>query len=402
MQKPNLQLAQFASIAAVAMAPQGDFKVDIEKVLVGVQVRKKFRNLEELAASIRDIGVAEPLIVSANPDGTYHLIAGERRLRASKLAGLKQVPVVVRQGMDALLTRKLQVAENNEREDLTPYEEALGVIEDVDQYGVKGAADIWKRSEAWISKRTSVQKYGTITKAVLEKELSGDFEVLHSLNQIEAIDTEEARRLSSLLEAGPGSLSRAEARNCLERVKLRRSQERERQRSTENDKARSQKDLDAANAPDLKQDPAKQKNKAPPPAAAAPSKRAATASRTADGNDSETSWSIEADSELSDLRRQLLETGLTAGSAASTITASLQANGAEVDAGEWVLWNGFRDALLPLAAVLGEKRTEQYLKRLSLEIKRKDPRLLLEEMHGDSYDSPAAAALPSMPDGWRF
>lgn len=80
--------------------------------------------LQELAASIREHGILQPLVVSQDPNtGQYILIAGERRLRASRLAGLQQVPVVVRQATDR---QRLELAliENVQRADLTPLETA--------------------------------------------------------------------------------------------------------------------------------------------------------------------------------------------------------------------------------------------------------------------------------------
>lgn len=80
--------------------------------------------LEDLAASIKEHGVIQPLIVSRNEAGSgYILIAGERRLQASKLAGLSEVPVIVRQTTDQ---QKLELAliENIQRADLNPLEEA--------------------------------------------------------------------------------------------------------------------------------------------------------------------------------------------------------------------------------------------------------------------------------------
>lgn len=89
--------------------------------------------LEELADSIKQYGVLEPLIVSAKPGGRYELIAGERRLRASKLAGLKSVPVVLRTATDQ---EKLELAivENLMRENLNAMEEAEGYRDLMDTF----------------------------------------------------------------------------------------------------------------------------------------------------------------------------------------------------------------------------------------------------------------------------
>lgn len=92
-------------------------------------------DLEDLISSIREHGVLQPLIVTPQPDGTYQLIAGERRLRASTIAGLKTVPVIVR---DATELQKLELAiiENVQRSDLNPIEEATAYQRLIDEFGM--------------------------------------------------------------------------------------------------------------------------------------------------------------------------------------------------------------------------------------------------------------------------
>lgn len=89
------------------------------------QPREKFDvdELENLAASIREHGVIQPLIVSPGKGGAYTLIAGERRLQASRKAGLKTVPVVIRHATDQQLL-ELALIENVQRADLNAIEEA--------------------------------------------------------------------------------------------------------------------------------------------------------------------------------------------------------------------------------------------------------------------------------------
>lgn len=91
------------------------------------QPRKDFDEsaLAELADSIRQYGVIQPLMVRPMPDGSYQLVAGERRWRASRMAGLTEVPVVIRELSDEQ-TMELALIENLQREDLNPIEEALG------------------------------------------------------------------------------------------------------------------------------------------------------------------------------------------------------------------------------------------------------------------------------------
>lgn len=97
------------------------------------QPRKAFTEeaLGELAASIKEQGVLQPLLVRpvTNPDGDfYEIVAGERRWRASRMAGLREVPVIIREMTD-LETLAIGLIENLQREDLNPMEEALGMQE---------------------------------------------------------------------------------------------------------------------------------------------------------------------------------------------------------------------------------------------------------------------------------
>src|SRR4030043_1572240 len=100
--------------------------LDIDRIFPGEhQPRKAFRDdsLQELAASIKDKGVLQPVIVSRVGDGTFSLVTGERRWRAASLAGLKKMPALVR---DVASKDSLEIAliENIQREDLKTIETA--------------------------------------------------------------------------------------------------------------------------------------------------------------------------------------------------------------------------------------------------------------------------------------
>lgn len=102
-------------------------ELDINKIIPNPHQPRQIMNtdlLNELAQSIKEYGVIQPLVVTRNEAGDYEVLAGERRLRASKIAGLKKVPVVMRTASDQ---QKLEVAivENVQRENLNPVEEAL-------------------------------------------------------------------------------------------------------------------------------------------------------------------------------------------------------------------------------------------------------------------------------------
>ncbi len=102
------------------------------------QPRKVFNEqaLQELSASIREHGILQPLVVVPMPDGTYQLIVGERRLRASKLAGLTKVPVVIRDFMEEQKKLELAVIENIQRHNLDPIEEAMAYKQLAEQYNL--------------------------------------------------------------------------------------------------------------------------------------------------------------------------------------------------------------------------------------------------------------------------
>src|SRR3954452_8551824 len=101
------------------------------------QPRQDFdgESLLALSESIKARGVLQPLVVRALPGGSYELVAGERRLRASKLAGLERVPAIVRETEES---ERLELAliENMAREDLNPIEEARACATLVDDLGV--------------------------------------------------------------------------------------------------------------------------------------------------------------------------------------------------------------------------------------------------------------------------
>lgn len=100
-----------------------------------MQPRREFseESLQELAESIKQNGIVQPLIVTPAVSGRYELIAGERRLRASKIAGLETVPVIVRDASTEMML-ELAIVENVQREDLNPIDEARAYKELIDAF----------------------------------------------------------------------------------------------------------------------------------------------------------------------------------------------------------------------------------------------------------------------------
>lgn len=124
-------------------------------------------SLAELAASIKKHGVLQPLVVSPKDDH-YELIAGERRLRASKLAGLNKVPVIVRDVSDH---EKLEVAiiENVQRADLNPIEEALSYRKLMEEfnYSQEEAAEAVGKSRSTVANKVRLLSLSTEIKRAL-------------------------------------------------------------------------------------------------------------------------------------------------------------------------------------------------------------------------------------------
>lgn len=102
------------------------------------QPRKVFNEeaLAELTSSIREHGILQPLVVVPMPDGTYQLIVGERRLRASKLAGLTRVPVLIRDFLEEQKKLELALIENIQRHNLDPIEEAQAYKQLAEEYNL--------------------------------------------------------------------------------------------------------------------------------------------------------------------------------------------------------------------------------------------------------------------------
>jgi len=130
-------------LAAILSTTDADSEVELRELPVELitpnphQPRRTFdeASLVALAASLQDRGVLQPVLVRPLPGGTYELIAGERRWRAARLAGLETIPSVVRPHADAE-SLELALIENMAREDLNPLEEARACVALVEELGL--------------------------------------------------------------------------------------------------------------------------------------------------------------------------------------------------------------------------------------------------------------------------
>ncbi len=134
--------------------------------------------LEELADSIKQQGVLQPLVVRPLDNNKYEIIAGERRFRASKLAGLETVPVIIREADDRE-TIAMALIENIQREDLNPMDEARSLLRLVDEFDLthQEAADVVSKSRATVSNLLRLMHLEPSVQKLLEH---GDIEMGHA------------------------------------------------------------------------------------------------------------------------------------------------------------------------------------------------------------------------------
>lgn len=157
-------------------------------------------SLEELAASIKSQGLIQPISVRPVGNGRYEIIAGERRWRASQIAGLTEVPVLIREiPDDAALAMSL--IENIQREDLNPLEEAAGLQRLIDEFGMthQQAADAVGRSR---SAATNLLRLLQLAKPAQDLLMAGDIEMGHARAILAAPKSEQGRLAAEVADKG--------------------------------------------------------------------------------------------------------------------------------------------------------------------------------------------------------
>jgi len=134
--------------------------------------------LNELAESIREQGVMQPLLVRLVSPGKYEIIAGERRFRAATIAGLKEVPVLV-SSADDQAAAAMALVENMQREDLNPLEESQGLARLIEEFGFthEQAAKAVGKSRSAI---TNLLRLAQLAKPVQAMLLAGDIDMGHA------------------------------------------------------------------------------------------------------------------------------------------------------------------------------------------------------------------------------
>jgi ParB family chromosome partitioning protein len=422
MKKPKINLAGFTGVVESAMNTGADpdsRMVPVALIDVEEQVRTTFEELDDLAQNIEKNGLLQPILLKQKSDGRYLLIAGERRLRVFRQLGRETIPARLKDGaLSEVGFRAAQVSENKARKDLNPFDEALGVIRDVDKFGLEAARAIWGqtaadeagdgdgpdgslKSRGWISKRLAVKDYAEPVLQLLRDGHSGDFEVLGSLQQLFELNKGEFELLAARLRES-GSLSRDVVRAKVSMVK-------EHKRAQE---ARAKAEKAAKKAMKASPSPI-EPGEADAPAAV---ESAATAAAVTKGKKSEKASpalpspsapvqlddkSVEAISEIFDQRGMVFFAGESLAERFVRMKADTVSAGLSMAEADWVLWCSFLSGVLPVLDAVGSARAGVFVKRLQAEIKTKTAAELWESLH-PAVDGGARDVSPAMPDGWTL
>ncbi len=175
------------------------------------QPRKAFDDaaLQELADSIRTLGVLQPITVRpklmgevGEGDYDFTIVAGERRWRAAKLAGMGDIPAIIRADLatNPGAVAVLQLVENLQRADLTLWETATGCRALVDAIGLEAAAQKLGYSKPWVSQRANVCELPEEIRDLIERGLLTDVETAHNLVSLANLDEQGADTVDGWLE----------------------------------------------------------------------------------------------------------------------------------------------------------------------------------------------------------
>ena len=178
--------------------------IDINKIRANpYQPRKNFgsQKMDELIKSVKIDGVFEPVIVKELPEGGYELIAGERRFRAAKAAGLKTIPVVIK-NISTARQLEISVKENILREDLNAIEEANSYRQLMEVYNCtqEELAEKIGRNRATIANTLRLLKLPNEIKAYM---IAGDLELGHAKVLLGIDDENRQKALACLLYTSP-------------------------------------------------------------------------------------------------------------------------------------------------------------------------------------------------------
>ena len=190
--------------------------LQLDQMVAGVyQPRKRMDEgaLYELAESIKSQGIMQPILVRKVASGGYEIIAGERRFRAAKLAGLTEVPVLVREVSDQNAAA-MALIENMQREDLNPLEEAIGIQRLIKEFGLthEQAAQAVGRSR---SAASNLLRLLNLAEPVQTMLVAGDIDMGHARA---LLSLDKAAQITAANQISAKKLSVREAENLVKKI----------------------------------------------------------------------------------------------------------------------------------------------------------------------------------------
>lgn len=194
---------------AADQAPAKTPEIVLTLITTKKQVRTEFEDdenpLSELAADIKARGILQPILVRPVQGGKYELVAGERRLRAAKMAGLKTIPAFVKAMTDEE-AEEAQFIENIRRKNLTLQEEARRIQRDLDACNGDVEAVLKKYGKpksgrVWIYKMRALLNLSEQAQRLISENITADMEVINDVRQIEKVNPAKAKETVDTLKA---------------------------------------------------------------------------------------------------------------------------------------------------------------------------------------------------------
>jgi ParB/RepB/Spo0J family partition protein len=207
-QKSRLEIirerATTGRLSEIGLPKTGRLVVSVERLIEDPRnERRNFTGLNELAASIRQFGIVEPLTVMPHEGDTYRIITGHRRFRAAKLAGLSSVEVIIRDAEEERVTRLKSLVSNVQRQDLNPVDLAEALQSRLDDDGSltqRKLAKVIGKDEQWISSMLGILR---MPKRLLTKLRTSQVSLPYdAVCKIARQDEDDQKQLVALLLSG--------------------------------------------------------------------------------------------------------------------------------------------------------------------------------------------------------
>lgn len=386
MATKSLGLTKFSGVVRPATA-----ELNPRDIVIQPQVRSNLGDLSELRDNIDANGIQIRIIVSVEPDGTKELIAGERRLRCALDLGLPLVPAELKYDLTPYDKRRLQITENRERADLSPFDEVMGIARDVEAFGNAKAIELWgNKSKAWLSKRTTAARFPEDLIHLLQHDIVVDIELLGMLSQLRKKDLDRYAVFLKRIRGGK-SVSREEVRLALDRTKERQEDEGAGDTS-ETPSAPSA----LASSGDDEVSPSTSETVAMAGRRAAPSAKAPMP-RGQDARSIKEAPSNSA-ADVDKLRDQICSFGRTIGQSMKKLEAVMAGAALSEEERDFARWVALVDAVVPILSTSSKANAKALLNRLQRAMANRDVIDVWEQLHLSEGD---VVTVPRRPDDWE-